>query len=355
MKHKNSILLLSVIPTAIVLSGCNYPLASSAPLTIVDDTGESFSITTNPSHIICLSKAATSFLHYLKKDKEIIAVHKNITLDAWDKLLVPDLTSLPTYGKKPTVEAVIASGADFVIMMDSEQTKVLRKAGIFTFCFNPVTEEALFADIKALGMIFGTDSSKKLDEWLTNYKDENSSCQKATASLQDRQKPSVYYIDGVLSSNSLYTTYGANSVINSLIKTAGGSLVTESIAQDSIQEANHEEIVKSNPSTILIGGFFDYTLKNQLLSDPVWANVDAVKNNRVYLAPEGFGPWVQFGTEYGLMTKWTTNLLHPELLTYDATSTIQSFYKNYFNFELTPKQNEYILASLLPDGTTPNA
>jgi iron complex transport system substrate-binding protein len=348
------ITLIPLLFSSIALCSCGQTRSSNQSKVLIDDTGETFEIPEKePANIICVSKAVTSFLHYLGKDSSLIGVHKNVAWDAWDKILTPSLVKLATYPKKPSVEAVFAVGCDCVILEDKDQALTLRKSGIFSFCFNPANETAFANDIQMVGKLFGENGAAKTSDWFNQYTNDINKSKKAVENLSNDEKHRVYYINAISSSATLYSTYGKGSVIDNLVTASGGSLVTDFIDQEAVTSGNTEEIIKTNPDTIVIGGFFDHTLKTKIESDPLWSNVDAVVNKRIFVVPEGFGPWVEFGIEFRLVSNWLTNLLYPSLFEYDGKSTIKSFYKQCFDFELNDQQVDYISESLLPDGTTP--
>lgn len=88
---------------------------------------------------------------------------------------------------------------------------------------------------------------------------------------------------------------------------------------------------------------------DQILNDPNWASINAVKNGKVYVNPKSVFGWDRYGVEELLQIQWAAATLHPELFSdLDINSKVKDFYKTYLNYNLTDSDVELILAAKNP-------
>ena len=82
-----------------------------------------------------------------------------------------------------------------------------------------------------------------------------------------------------------------------------------------------EEILNTDPEVITIGGAYGVPMREEILADPVWADISAVKNNRVYIIPIGGIGWDQGYIALPVMLKFFANIFYPDVFQYDKGYT----------------------------------
>jgi len=149
-----------------------------------------------------------------------------------------------------------------------------------------------------------------------------------------RDRLRVYY-----AAASVTTTPGANTIMSSIIRAAGGvgfyddhpSLPAQ--REDEAVPTSMEEIVMWNPDVIVTG-----TAKGriQILSDPHWESIKAVRNGRVHASLN----WERLdGIQSLLGLVWTGIKLYPEKIKLDFEDETRRFYsKIYLNDDVTSDQ-----------------
>jgi len=332
------------------LCSCESKTKLSKNTTVVDSTGDIISLPDKIERVICVSKPATSFIVAMGSGDTIVGAHGSVTLDEWDKLMYPSFNNVKKYGYKPTSEGIYECGADLVILSDREYAKTLRNDGICAICYDPQSVEDTISCVKMLGTVFGEDAQSYSEKWLLELTNVLKECD--NFNNIDNTVKSVYFLNAS-SDGSIYSTFGSISVINSWIESIGGKLITNNIKETTVLEANEEEILKSNPDIIVIGGFYSYKRYEELLENPLWQNMNAIKNNDVYIVPIGFTSWDRFGVEAPLFYKWGLNLLYPEKYNIDFFTETKKFYSEFYNVDLTTENVNFILKGLLPDGGKP--
>ena len=113
-----------------------------------------------------------------------------------------------------------------------------------------------------------------------------------------------------------------------LIEIAGGLNAVSGVSgTGNFVEVNIEQIISWNPDVIWYPAYARYTAED-LLNDPAWSNINAVKNKKVFAFPSQVEPWDQPTAALALGIAWATHNLHPDLYTLDE---IMADVDNYYN------------------------
>ena len=121
------------------------------------------------------------------------------------------------------------------------------------------------------------------------------------------------------------------------------------VSGDGVQgqkEVNMEQIYKWNPDIIYITNFTETQpedLFNNKISGQDWSDVKAVQDKKVYKIPLGIYRWFPPSGDAPLMLKWMANHNQPELFDYDMNDEIKTYYKDFYNFDVTDDEVETIL------------
>ncbi|MGF7046756.1 iron complex transport system substrate-binding protein [Paenibacillus sp. DS2015] len=245
------------------------------PLTVMDSTGESFTFTEAPKHIVSVSPAETEALFAIGLDSEIVGV---ADYDDYPEAVV----SKPKMGgiMKPNEEAIIAAEADIVftgISMSEEAVKKLRDMGIQIFKTDPKTVDDILSNIELYGQI--TDHQAEAKVVTDQMKQERDEVIEAVKSVTAELKKKVYV------EFSPGWTVGKGEFMDELITLAGGI----NVASDMVgwNEISEEKIIQDNPDVILYSkNVIDDTTKKGL--DEIikarsgWDQITAVKNEAVF-------------------------------------------------------------------------
>jgi iron complex transport system substrate-binding protein len=202
-----------------------------------------------------------------------------------------------------------------------------------------------------LGDIFGEEASSYAEKWISYYEETSEYISEKVSTLEEDERVSAYFIDasGALDENGLTTTVGGDSIVAEWFDTIGVDLVTKEY--NGISSINEEEILEINPETIIIGGWCENTRKEQLLQDEKWTNISAVQNGRIYLTPVGFVSFERYAVEAPILLRYSASVIYPELFDYDAIPEFQTFFKEFFNIEVSEEKIGYMLQGYSPDGT----
>jgi iron complex transport system substrate-binding protein len=284
---------------------------SNSTVQVVDFRGKSIRISKPAERIVCLIESALSGLYMLGAERQIAGVPVNIYNSGVNKWYAPlderiRTKKLPAPGNWDFVnlESVIALQPDLVLIW-SEQTETiaaLEERGVPVFGILLKSKEDVYREIEALGKLTG--KTKRAAELIDYSKKE---LERFAARLPaDLKKTSVYYM---WAQGNLETSCGG-STVNDLISLAGGQNVCAGIASEHLV-TNLEKILSWNPDLVVMW-YNERKSPQDILDDPQWRTVAAVKNGRVHEFPEVFlcDLWtLKFQYTVKMVAKWT----HPEL------------------------------------------
>ena len=319
--------------------------------TIIDCIGDEVECPTEINKVICVSQNAMEFIAAMGLEECLVGVHKSVFSHTWSKEYISNLDNIKGFGYSPAPEAVYEYGADLVIVKNASTARELREVGITAITFSYNNEEELIFAVELLGEIFGKDAEKYSEKWISYYKETVSDIDKVVSKLEDTEKKKVYFMDAsvALDAGGLCTTVGGNSIIAEWFNTIGAVLITREY--DTIDSINEEAILQMNPEVIVIGGWAENTRKGQLLADEKWKNVEAVKNDMIYLTPVGFTSFERYGVSAPLLLKYSAQQLYPTLFEYDVVIDFQEFFEEFYGLQVSEEKINYMLQGLSPDGS----
>jgi len=155
-----------------------------------------------------------------------------------------------------------------------------------------------------------------------------------TSKIPEKEKLKVYYAQ-----SDINTTVGSKTIMASIIHYAGGINLSDTISITKPDEENEslttsmEQILTFNPDVIIAK---TSKARDEILSNPQWKNINAVKNNRVY-ASRKYEMLDRIQSLMGLV--WTANTLYPDKVKLDIDKETRTFYsKVYLSDNITDEQ-----------------
>ncbi len=113
-----------------------------------------------------------------------------------------------------------------------------------------------------------------------------------------------------------------------------------------LEKITFETLLNYDPEVIVVQNRLVY---NDILLDPLWEHLSAVKNKRVYLVPTEPFNWVDRPPSFmrALGIEWLAGVFHPEAYPIDLNARIKAFYELFFNVRLSDEQIKNILRTSL--------
>ena len=267
---------------------------------------EAVPLPAKPSRIVSLAPNLTEILFALGLDEKIAAVSN-------DSDYPPEADKKKKVGTfwQPNIEAVIAAKPDLVITLWFEQQKAvaetLNRLGYRVLTLKAEKIEELRTAIKKIGA--ATGRKQQANELVKNIENQFSNLQSKFSSTN---KVKVLWVVGVEN----LSVAGRNTFINELIEIVGGeNAIGPTISQ--YPQIGAEELITCGAEIIIQSAMGTSNISKQQRAAEAfwskWANLPAVKNNRIYVVDSDLvlrlGPRLPQGAEM------IARCLHSEIYT----------------------------------------
>jgi len=333
-------------------------LGNEEELVVVDDTGEAITISKPIENFVY--HGHNSYVYETLRsidvaDRIIGITHRFTSPDGYrySEAYFPELCGLTDIGllKSPDYEVVNTLKPDLVIT-DAEEYYDRTK----TPDTPVISLDVRLANFREATMKYGyiLNKVKEAREYINWYNDWEDKINEKVEWLSEDEKPLVYigyYKPGTTS----FQVPARDNYRAEMVHRAGGKYIGDEIEGDGIANVDAEWVISRNPDVIIFSGANQYvgydiedpseaiTLLNDFLSRPEFAEVNAVKNNRVYLVSHSF---ILCGGASGLIgTVYYANWIHPDLFaSMDAQEMHQEFVTDLQQLNLNVK-NSYCVYS----------
>lgn len=308
------------------------------PVTVKDMAGREVTLEKQPERIVSGYYISSSACIALGLTDKMVGIEDKSAKRPIYKLAAPALIDLPNVGsaKAFDLEACIATEPDLVIlpMKQKDTAQTLQEMGIATLLVLPESHEQLIEMFTLIGT--ATNTVKQAEKLISYYNTKLSAVTELTRDIPDDEKPVVY----LGSTGDILRTAPREMYQASLITTAGGKNAGDVLEGSSWTDIDNETFLTMNPDIIVIptDNFAvsspDYTTED-VMNNPTFSDVTAVKNGAVYQMPVGYEAWDSPVPSGILGTLWMLKTLHPELYPAEQfAADVNEFYTVFYGFSV---------------------
>ena len=308
------------------------------PVTVKDMAGREVTLEKQPERIVSGYYISSSACIALGLTDKMVGIEDKSAKRPIYKLAAPALIDLPNVGsaKAFDLEACIATEPDLVIlpMKQKDTAQTLQEMGIATLLVLPESHEQLIEMFTLIGT--ATNTVKQAEKLISYYNTKLSAVTELTRDIPDDEKPVVY----LGSTGDILRTAPREMYQASLITTAGGKNAGDMLEGSSWTDIDNETFLTMNPDIIVIpaDNFAvsspDYTAED-VMNNPTFSDVTAVKNGAVYQMPVGYEAWDSPVPSGILGTLWMLKTLHPELYPAEQfAADVNEFYTVFYGFSV---------------------
>jgi iron complex transport system substrate-binding protein len=133
------------------------------------------------------------------------------------------------------------------------------------------------------------------------------------------------------------------SINTEIIERAGGRNVMQAAGQRGLVRASMEQVIAADPEIVIT---WDRNFFGKVYGDPLWSDIKAVRDKRVYLAPTAPFGWIDrppsLNRVIGL--KWLAGLFYPDRLAHNRRETTRSFYRLFYHVDPTDAELDTLIA-----------
>lgn len=111
-----------------------------------------------------------------------------------------------------------------------------------------------------------------------------------------------------------------------------------------MEKISFETLLSYNPDVIIVQNRAVY---NDLIQDPMWKNLRALKTGRIYLVPVQPFNWIDRPPSFMrvLGVQWLAHLFHPKEFKADLSERTKAFYELFLHVKLTDEQTKNLLGA----------
>lgn len=303
-------------------------LETTYPVTITDALGREVTIEEEPERLVSGYYITTSYLAALDLDEKLVGIEAKADTRELYKLAAPELPSLPNVGslKQFNLETCVSTEPDLVILSAKVPDAVakLEELGIPVIAVNPESEKEFKETISMIGT--ACNVQERANELTESY-------DKAIADLAAKLEgvePARVYLGG---NSAFLSTAGPAMFQDLLIRGAGAENVASEITDTYWATVSYEQLLAWSPDAIILAPQAEYTV-DDVLNDPALADLDAVKNGKVYAMPNVIESWDSPIPSSYLGSIWMASVLYPDAVsTEDYTKACVDFYQQFYGFD----------------------
>jgi iron complex transport system substrate-binding protein len=330
----------------VVLVALLISLLPAAARTITDAAGRVVEIPDKVERVLAAGPPASVLVYVLAPEKLAGWVREP---KAEEKaFLLPSVASLPVFGQltgkggTANIEAVLAAKPDIIIDVGtvnptyaSLADKVQAQTGIPYVLIDGAFAKS-GAMLRETGAMLGVEARA---EMLAAYADEKlAALETGLAGIPQDKRPAVYYGRGA---EGLETGL-AGSINMELLEAVGARNVAAAAGKGGLTQVSLEQILSWKPDVILAASpKFARAVKD----DPLWAELDAVKAGRIHAAPSLPFGWIDSppGLNRLIGVAWLEHTLYPEAFPAVLDAEVRTFFKLFYQVELSKAQLETLL------------
>lgn len=278
-----------------------------------------------------------AFLMLGVQDKNVSAIASN-QKNPWMLKLYPQIANLPNiFGESVNMESLLAAAPDVVFVGDEKTQQAVMDAGIPAVQTNFTSAQDVIDGLTLMGDIFGGDAKTTAAELVADYQTNMSFVKGKTDPIATADRPRVFY-----AAKNTLNTEGAGSIVTDWIEMAGGvNVATENGIEGTFKDVSLEDLLAWDPDVIIAR---DAAHKTEYMTDSRFAELKAVKNNRVYVNPKGVFVWCVRSADEVLQPVWAATVIQPDLFSdVDMNKYTYDFYKKYYHYEASDADLQSIL------------
>lgn len=271
-------------------------------------------------------------------DKYIAGFGNKMMANKLYDYVMKDYDGIVQIGKAGNInfETAVALGKNNIAVLPErfkDQATQFENVGIKAVVALPNSEsfDTIKESLRIVGAVLG--EAKKAEQ-INTFIDKSISETKST-SAKAKSRPSVIF----LGSSSCFSVASTSMIQTDIIDMAGGINAVKGLnVKGTFAEVNIEQIIGWNPDIIWVPNYATYTI-DDLLKDPKWSSIKAIKDKAVYMFPCDLEPWDYPTASAALGLRWGLYSLHPELYGFnDLMKETDAFYNMVYGKKFTAEQ-----------------
>lgn len=320
--------------------------SASATQTITDLAGDTVEVPTKVETVADFWHAHNQIVIMLGAASKLVSTTASFKKMAWANVVFPGLKDVPANvdsDNNLNIEEILSLDPDVCFASNKDMVKTARDNGLVAVNVMFQNYENLRKNVQLTAQVLGDNAPDLAKSWESLLDENIEFVAHKMSSVSDADKVKVLHI---VNGTNFLKIDGTDCIVDEWIKMAGG--VNAIQKSGNMIEVSMEEIVAANPDVIIIGSANEKGV-NELVADPAWSGIAAVKNGAVYANPRGVFPWDRYSGEEALQVLWAAKKLNPDKFEdVDMVAKTQAFYKTFYDYSLTEDEANMILNCVDP-------
>jgi iron complex transport system substrate-binding protein len=299
------------------------------------------------------SSPPMNYLLYALNPDKMVGLNfkaRNANNNATARFLGERYMSLPVVGsfhgggKSINLEVLMAQDPQLVLLWEDDMmahtvTGQIAKTNLPTLSVPFRKIEAMPGSIRTVANAIG---EKARGETLAAYGERM--IDEVSGAVATQKATRYYYAEGI---DGLSTECDASFHVEAF-NFAGGENVHKCRQSNLIglEKISFETLLKYDPDVIIVQVPVVY---GDIINDPLWENLRAVREGRVYTVPNTPFNWVDRPPSFMrfLGIQWLATRFHPDVYTIDFEARVREFFRHFFRVEPTADDIQKILGASL--------
>ena len=329
---------------ALAMTGCGGDLIQEGggENSIIDGNGRVHELPEDPSQerIALVYGVATPFMVALDLSDQMVGM--NMKTKFWEEA-VPTLADVEMVGRgQVDLEALAASGATVLVHRSNDLETVEaveEKLGIPVIAIDAETLGDMKNSFEMLGKYFGkAERALEINDWMD---EKFALIDELTADIPADERTRAVVLGGELGKVA-----GGDMLQSELLEKAGGTSLSKDIENGRRwSEVGLETLFSWDPVFIFATGssVLEYRIED-VLTDPTWSDVTAVKLGQFHQIPAGYDSWDMPGVAAPLASMYMMQKMYPDrMTTAELQEQIDEYYMFMFGQTFDPEYLKYDL------------
>ncbi len=333
-----------LLSTTFICGMSIYHVALANPIEIKDHSGKIIKLPSTPNRIVTVATLPDTMVVSLDHGpKRLVALHpsskkamkKSVILDFFPKL---GSISGKVIGKNgvPNTEELLKLNPDIILQWTHKKKSIeaMRSAGLTVFGLKYKKKNMTTEWLSDIGTLM--EKRDRADEILDWYHKIAKSIKSKTDTIDKKDRPSVIYM---VRDNQFG---GLSSHVHHIIEVAGGR--NAAAQPKKFIDFDSEMLLKADPDIIFMHHFGTKKTPNDYYNDPIYAEMKAVKNRKIYKVPMGGARWDGPNQERGLSLEWFTRIVQgDDYLDGSLRANIKAAFPMIYGEQVNDQQIDRIL------------
>jgi iron complex transport system substrate-binding protein len=313
--------------------------------TVTDGAGRAVPVPERVERVFPAGPPAAIFLYTLAP--ELLIGWPRANRPEEREFLLPDVGGRPEVGRitgrgnTANLEVVLALKPDLILDVGSVSPtyvslaeRVQQQTGI-PYALLDGRFDGIPLGYRTLGALIGR--REQGEAFARSAEDTIKTITQRVGTIPPERRPRVYYARGP---RGLETGLGGSINVETI------ELIARNVADGTrggLANVSIEQVLLWNPEIIVT---IDHDFAANVLSDPAWAPVAAVRARRVHLSPKLPFGWVDFPPTVNRLIGlwWLAKILYPDLFPEDLRALTRAFYTRFYHVTPTDTQIDRVLA-----------